>query len=119
MLLIGIITLIPYYYVNDLGGNKYLTNYYSLFLITPPMVKLFNCCRRFNILYRFFEKIGKYSLEIYLVQVTIMPKIICYLLNNNTNSTIIVIISVMIVTFVSFLVKKVSLFINYSYGKNF
>ena len=36
MLLIGIITLIPYYYVNDLGGNKYLTNYYSLFLITPP-----------------------------------------------------------------------------------
>lgn len=40
LLVFGLVSLIPYKLNNDLGGNIYFNTYYSIFLITPPLLQL-------------------------------------------------------------------------------
>lgn len=96
-LLLGILLLFPFYAYNDLGGNKTFTTYYHFALIIPPF--LYYLCKmleKSNSLIRaFFSAIGKYSLEIYLIQVTIMPRLISHSLNYFSNTIFLLIISIL------------------------
>ena len=103
-LVLGIVLLYPFYYYGDLGGNVTFTTYYHFILIIPPL--LFYLCKVLDKLNsRSFNKIlafiGKYSLEVYLIQVTIMPRLISYAINHFSNMFIILTISVLPVLIVS------------------
>lgn len=72
--ILGILSLVPYKLNDDLGGNRIFNTYYSILLITPPLVLFFTkIINGHRLLKRILSQIGKYSLEIYLIQVTIMP----------------------------------------------
>ncbi len=102
-LLIGVLLLLPFYILNDLGGNTTFTTYYHFVLIIPPM--LYYLCKiieKSSILTRTsLSTIGKYSLEIYLIQVTIMPRLISQTLNHFSNTLLILVISILPVIIVS------------------
>lgn len=96
LLLAGSCMLYPYYVHNNLGGNEVFTTYYCIFVITPPVIfiytKLMNAIGGSKLL----RKIGSYSLEVYLVQVTIMmammTKFHCMGMNTVYNIVICIII---------------------------
>lgn len=71
----GIISLLPFYFNDNLSGNKGFTTYYCFILIIPGFVYLLG--KLCSILPVIFCKIlyfsGKISLELYLIHVTIMP----------------------------------------------
>lgn len=74
LFVLGIITLIPFYVAHNLGGNRYFTTYYCLLLLTPPILYLYSVIlNNYNMGGDVLRWFGKRSLEIYLVQVTIMP----------------------------------------------
>ena len=103
---LGIVLLYPFYYYDDLGGNVTFTTYYHFILIVPPL--LFYLCKFLDkldnrILNKILSSIGKYSLEIYLIQVTIMPRLISYAINHVSNVFAILIISILPVLIVSLL----------------
>ena len=105
LLLIGLLSLYPFYVHHDLGGNEIFTTYYSIFFITSPVIYF---CSKFlgfiggSIVLR---KLGGYSLEIYLVQVTIMMQMMAKFHHAGMNTTIIVISCFFIIVFISIILK--------------
>ena len=107
MFVFGVVSLIPFYIVNDLGGNIYITDYYNLLFLTPPILKIFNIVGRDNLIYDVFRKLSTYSLEIYLVQVTIMPQVVQVLLDYEFNSFFIVCISFGVVFTIAYCINSI------------
>lgn len=104
---IGLLSLIPYYEAKDLGGNRLFTTYYSILLLTVPVIYAYlKILKSFLWGGHFLRWIGSLSLDVYLVQVTIMPVIMNKLHSMNINSYLNVMISVFIVVVVSFLINR-------------
>lgn len=108
MFLLGILLLVPYYLNNNLGGNEKINTYYVFLLITPPLLKVLceflglsfsrNICSSLRL-------IGKYSLEIYLVQVTIMAPLMHFFNRHDFNMSSNLFISFSIVLITSIIMK--------------
>ena len=48
LFILGILSLIPYYEIEDLGGNRFFTTYYSLLLLTPPVLYMYSLLLSFS-----------------------------------------------------------------------
>lgn len=105
LLLIGILSLYPFYIHHDLGGNEMFTTYYSMFLIAPPVI--FFCSKFLDAIggSAILRKIGEYSLEIYLVQVTIMMPMMTKFHHIGMKTTFNVICCFFIIVFISITLK--------------
>ena len=105
LLLIGLLSLYPFYVYHDLGGNEIFTTYYSIFFITSPFI--YFCSKFLNFIGGsiVLRKLGEYSLEIYLVQVTIMMPMMAKFHHAGINITIIVISCFFIIVFISIILK--------------
>ena len=119
MFLLGILLLVPYYLSNNLGGNEKVNTYYVFLLITPPLLKFL--CELFASTFSrkicsLLRLIGKYSLEIYLVQVTIMAPFMHFFNRHDFNMFTNLFISFSIVLIISIVMKcfeeKIKLFYN-------
>ena len=116
-LITGLLLLLPFYFLNDLGGNTVYTTYYHFIFITPPFVIF--CCKILSKCgentYIILNMIGKYSLDIYLVQVTIMPFLIAKAMAHSSNATIIfttgVIPTILLSLFFHYFIEKLSIYI--------
>ena len=108
MFLLGILLLVPYYLSNNLGGNEKINTYYVFLLITPPLLKVL--CELLGLSFSryicsFLRLIGKYSLEIYLVQVTIMAPFMYFFNRHDYNMFSNLFISFTIVLITSIMMK--------------
>lgn len=108
MFLLGILLLVPYYLSNNLGGNEKINTYYVFLLITPPLLKFL--CELLELSFSrnicsLLRLIGKYSLEIYLVQVTIMAPFLHFFNRHNFNMFTNLFISFIIVLITSIIMK--------------
>ena len=106
MFLLGILLLVPYYLNNNLGGNEKINTYYVFLLITPPLLKVL--CEFLGLSFSrnicsFLRLIGKYSLEIYLVQVTIMAPFMYFFNRHDYNmfSNLFISFTIVLITRVS------------------
>lgn len=72
---LGILSLLPFYWNNNLSGNNGFTTYYCFILIIPGFTYFLGrlCCMLPDLLRKFLFFTGKISLELYLIHVTIMP----------------------------------------------
>ena len=124
LFILGILILIPYYEKDDLGGNRFFTTYYCLLLLTPPVLYIYSFLLSFSNMggaksvLRWF---GKLSLEIYLVQVTIMPLLMRKLNMMGIPPYFNVLCSTFITVFVSMIInslcKKLKTLMIYDKGK--
>lgn len=110
--IIGLIALFPFYYFDNLGGNITINTYYVFTLLTPGIVSGISYCLKHlssqNNLLRGCRGLGKYSLEIYLVQVTIMSPIMLFLHKHGILMFINVLLSFSIVFLLSVSMKFVT-----------
>lgn len=110
--ILGLISLLPFYYFDNLGGNITINTYYVFTLLTPGIVLGISCCLKFISSQERFLGVcrcfGKYSLEIYLVQVTIMCPIMLFLNKHGYPMLINVFLSFLIVFILSVSMKFVT-----------
>lgn len=86
--------------------NEKLSCYYALILMTPPL--LYGLCHLSEISWmknmnRILTWLGKYSLEIYLIQVVILPKLIRYGMKRSEPAWMVVPIALCVVIVVSYI----------------
>ena len=110
--IIGFLALWLFYYYDNLGGNRTINTYYVFTLLTPSIVWLISCCQKITfklkLLMEFWRFLGKYSLEIYLVQVTIMYPFMCFLEKHGCLMLVNVFLSFLIVFLMSVSLKFVT-----------
>ena len=108
----GLLALYPFYYYDNLGGNTTINAYYVFTLLTPSIVLAITyglkLLSQHKLLHWWFRCLGKYSLEIYLVQVTIMSPIMFFLKKHNIPMIVNVFLSFSIVFLLSVSMKIVT-----------
>ena len=109
--LVGLLTLIPFYIDDNLGGNKTMNTYYSFVLLTPVIIRGMLSFLNLNtskVVLKILRWLGKYSLEVYLVQVTIMAPFIHYFNSHNFSVFVNLIFTFCIILFISVIMKQIA-----------
>jgi peptidoglycan/LPS O-acetylase OafA/YrhL len=107
LLILGLVCLVPFYLSDNLGGNTGFTIYYCIFILTSPIIyihifRVFQCDKHG----KFLRWIGALSLEIYLVQVTLMPITMKFFNTIGIEPFVNVVTSITIVVFISVIIHK-------------
>lgn len=108
LLVVGLISLCPYYLHDNLGGNKHFTTYYNIYIITPSIIYIYS--KVINVVggVKILRDIGIFSLEIYLVQVTIMSSLMTKFHQLGINTGLNIIYSTVIVILIAVLMKYIT-----------